>query len=270
MPKIIESIYNIRFLDELASRKTLIHELNPLVKLILTIIYIVAVLSFGKYDITGLLPYVFYPITIFTLAEIPFLKVFKRSLVALPFVAGMGIFNPLLDTETFVVILGVHISGGWISLATLMIKCSLTVLAGLLLIVTTGIERVASALRSLLVPKVFVTQLLLTYRYISVLLEEVSGVMKAYILRAPMDRGVSFKAAGSLLGQMLLRAFDRANRVYNSMVLRGFNGEYTFGTDRRLSKTSIVYFFLWIAFFITVRLFNIPEVLEKILTGVLR
>lgn len=270
MLKIIESIYNIRFLDELASKKTLIHSLSPTVKLIVTLVYLVIILSIRKYDILGLIPYFFYPVIIFALAEIPFLEMLKRSLAALPFVIGMGIFNPFIDTNTYAVIAGVHISGGWISFSTLLIKCNLTVLAGLLLVATTGIEKIASAMRRLYFPKIFVTQILLTYRYISVLLEEAARVLKAYQLRAPMEKGVSFKVFGSLLGQMLLRAFDRSSRVYNSMVLRGFNGDYVFGTNSRLSSTSMVYLFLWITFFVLARIFNIAEVVGKIVMEVIK
>lgn len=269
MANITESIYNIRFLDELAAKNTMIHKINPIVKLLVTIIYLLVVLSFGKYDIMGLLPYVFYPIIIFILSEVPFYPIFKKSLIVLPFVIGIGIFNPLFDTKTYIIILKIHISGGWISFISLIIKCSLTVLAGLLLIATTGIEKIALALRKLCVPKIFVTQFLLTYRYISVLLEETAEVIKAYHLRAPMQKGVSFKESGSLLGQILLRAFDRANRVYDAMVLRGFNGEYFTPADSKLSIGSVAYLFLCIAFFLLARFFNIPEVLGKIIMGVI-
>jgi cobalt/nickel transport system permease protein len=267
MSNIITSIYNIRYLDELSSKKTVIHELNSIVKLTVTIIYLIVVISFGKYEIIGLVPYVFYPIIIFVLSEVPFYEIFKKLLVILPFVIGIGIFNPLFDAQTYIVIGEIPISGGWISFAALIIKCSLTVLAGLLLIATTGIEKIAAALRKLLIPKIFVTQLLLTYRYISVLLEEAARIMKAYHLRAPMEKGISFKVIGSLLGQMLLRAFDRANRVYNAMILRGFDGEYAFGVHDKLSISSVSYLFLWISFFITARFFNIPEALGKIIMG---
>ncbi|MBE6068796.1 MAG: cobalt ECF transporter T component CbiQ [Clostridium lundense] len=269
MESITKSIYNIRLLDELAARNTIIHKINPIVKLLVTIIYLLVVLSFGKYDIIGLLPYVFYPIIVFILSEVPFLPMFRRSLIVLPFVIGVGIFNPLFDTKTYIIIWGIHISSGWISFASLIIKSSLTVLAGLLLIATTGIEKISLALRKLFVPKIFVTQFVLTYRYISVLLEETAQIIKAYHLRAPMQKGVSFKVSGSLLGQILLRAFDRANRVYDAMILRGFHGEYFFAVDSSLSIASITYLFLWGTFFLTARLFNIPELLGKIITGVI-
>lgn len=253
MSKMIDSIYNIRHLDELAAEKTIIHKMNPVVKLLVTIAYIIFVVSFGKYEITALIPYVFYPVIIFALSEIPFLKIINRVLIAMPFIIGIGIINPLFDNR------------GWISFASLVIKFSLTVTAGLLLIATTGIDKIAAALRKLFVPKIFVTQLLLTYRYISVLLEEAARIIKAYQLRAPLEKGVSLKASGSLLGQMLLRAFDRANRVYNAMVLRGFNGEYNFGVDNKLSTISILYLLLWASFFIAARLYNIPKLLERVI-----
>jgi cobalt/nickel transport system permease protein len=267
MANITSSIYNIRYLDELASNKTVIHAINPIVKLLVTVIYLVIVLSFGKYDIICLMPYVFYLAIIFGLSEVPFWELFKRSLVVLPFIIGMGIFNPIFDRRTYIVVEGISISFGWISFISLIIKCSLTVLSGLLLIATTGIEKIAVALRKLKVPKIFVTQVLLTYRYISVLLEEVERILKAYHLRAPMEKGVSIKASGSLMGLMLLRAFDRANRVYNAMKLRGFDGEYSFGIESRLTIWSIIYLFLWVIFFITVRFFNIPQILGQIIAG---
>lgn len=269
MSNIIDSIFNIRYLDELASKKSVIHNINPVVKLIVTLIYLVVVLSFGKYDIVPLIPYFFYPIIIFTLSETPFFQIFKRTLIVFPLIIGIGIFNPIFDTETYGVIFGVGISGGWVSFISLLIKCSLTVLAGFILICTTGIEKIAYALRKLFVPKIFVTQILLTYRYISVLLEETSRVLKAYHLRAPLEKGVSFKNSGSLLGQMLLRAFDRANRVYSAMVLRGFNGEYVFGREISMSIGSLLYLFLWVSFLIVARVYNIPEAFGNIIMGVL-
>lgn len=267
MSKIIHSIHNIRFLDELASKKTLIHDLHPVVKLLVTIVYIVVVLSFGKYEITALIPYVLYLIIIFTLSETPFFQIFKRSLMALPFIIAIGMFNPLFDTKTYVVIFGVDISAGWISFISLIIKYSLTVVASLLLIATTGIEKISSALRILFVPKIFVTQFLLTYRYIFVFLDETAQVIKAYHLRAPLEKGVSFKASGSLLGQILLRTFDRANRVYNAMLLRGFSGEFMFEKDKNISIGDVIYLLSWVIFFITARFFNISELLGNVLTG---
>lgn len=270
MPNIADSINKIRFLDELAEKRTWIHDIHPVCKLFVTIAYLFVVVSFGKYDTGRLLPFVFYPVVIFTIGELPVLPILKMMLVAAPFVLGIGIFNPLLDKSVVAVFFGVPISGGWISFFSLMLKCGLTVVAALLLLATTGMERIALALRMIRVPKIFVLQLLLTYRYITVLIEEANRIWNAYMLRAPGQKGVSFKAWGSLAGQMLMRSFDRAQRVYQAMGLRGFNGEYNPGCIRKPTVKDFIYFTCWLVFFAVSRYYNLPGLIGTVVTGVMK
>lgn len=268
MANIVDYIHNVYYLEELSYKKTIIHILDPLIKLIVTIGYIVTIISFGKYDFLKLIPLVFYPIAIFAIAEIPVLKILKRVLTVMPFVIGVGIFNPIIDNELYLSVGQLNISTGWISFITLILKSSLTVLSTLLLIATTGMDKIGMALRRLKVPKIFVTQLLLTYRYISVFMEEGASILKAYHLRAPMVKGVSVKDLGSILGNMLLRTFDRAGRIYDAMVLRGFRGEYELKQDNKISVKSILYLVLWSIFFILVRKFNVSEIVGYFVMGV--
>ena len=127
---------------------------------------------------------------------------------------------------------GLIISRGWVTFLSILIKSCLSVGISLLLIATTGMDILAAALRMLKVPKIFVLQLLLTYRYISVLIEEVSRMMRAYTLRAPSQKGIHRSVWGSFVGQLILRTFDRAQRIYQSMALRGFKGEYHTGNNK--------------------------------------
>ena len=159
MTNIFNSIYNIRLLDELSEKKTLIHSIHSLIKLMVTIGYIISILSFNKYEILGLVPFVFYLIITFNIAEIPYLPFLKRLLFIIPFVISIGIFNPIFDKNTLKIIFGITISAGFFSLFSLLIKCSLTVLAVFLLIATTGIENISSALRIIFIPKIFNIQI---------------------------------------------------------------------------------------------------------------
>ena len=77
----------------------------------------------------------------------------------------------------------------------LVVKGVLCFLAVYLLIATTGMERVCAALRQLHVPRVLVTTILLTYRYIVLLLQEGNRISTAYALRAP-GRRASISAPG--------------------------------------------------------------------------
>lgn len=268
MSSIVDSIYSMRHLDDLSRKKTFIHEIHPLAKLIVTISFLIVVVSFGKYEIGSLLPLFFYPVIIFAFAEIPAAPILKRLLFIEPLIIGIGILNPLLAKETFQ-IGGITLSVGWITFLSIVIKSGLTVTAALLLVAITGMDKLAAALRMLKIPKIFVLQLLLTYRYISVLVEEVARMLRAYSLRAPQQKGIQRSAWGSFAGQLLLRTFDRAERVYQAMRLRGFEGEYNTGEDKKFRLKDFLYVFAWILFFAMARIYNIPQLIGSLLTGVI-
>ncbi|MDP2844077.1 MAG: cobalt ECF transporter T component CbiQ, partial [Acetobacterium sp.] len=75
----------INSLEEMADGNTIIHHLHPMVKLITTMLYLVLVISFSPYNITGLMVFAFYPVILMALSEIPYKPLLKRLLVALPF-----------------------------------------------------------------------------------------------------------------------------------------------------------------------------------------
>lgn len=253
----MNSSYNMRHLDELAKKETAIHRIHPLAKLITTVAFLTAVASFGKYEISRLMVFFFYPVIVFAFAEIPIAPVLKRILIIEPLIIGIGILNPLFERNTFV-IGGITLSAGWISFLSIFLKCGLTVAAALLLIATTGMDKLAAALRMLKVPQIFVLQLMLTYRYISVLTEEVERMLRAYSLRSPGQRGIHISAWGSFTGQLILRTFDRAQRVYQAMCIRGFTGEYNTGESQKIKAGDFLYMIGWILFFAMARMYNIP------------
>lgn len=267
MSKMTDSLYHIRLLDDLARGNSSVHRLHPLAKLLVTLVYLVMVVSFGRYEVAAILPFVFFPIFIAAIAEIPAKPILNRLLLASPLILGIGILNPIFDRGTAVVG-GISFSSGWLTFLSIAVKGALTVTAGLLLIATTGMDRLAAALRMLKVPKIFVLQLLLTYRYISVLIEEGSRMTQAYMLRAPGQKGIRPGVWGSFAGNLLLRTYDRAQRVYDSMILRGFSGEYRTGGIPKIRPEDIAFVTGWSLFFILVRIYNIPALLGSLLTGV--
>lgn len=213
-------------MDELAAGRSIIHRVHPLCKLFVTVIYIVTVVSFHKYDITGLIVMVLYPAVMYQAAQIPVFLCFYKLRVVLPFVCAAGLVNPFLD-HTIVIQAGdLVITGGMMSMAVLMLKGCLALAASFLLMATTPVDSLCRALRMIHVPEVLTTLLLLTYRYIGIMVEEASVMMRAYSLRAPRQKGVHITAWGSFLGQLWLRSMDRAEELYSSMLLRGFRGEF--------------------------------------------
>ncbi len=266
MSKIGNAIYEMHHMDSIASRDQWVNHIHPLVKLVLTVFYITLTVSFSKYDIIGLLGMGIYLLVMFNLAELSFRDCLWRLRIILPLVCIVGIANPFFDRIP--IPLGpIYITTGIISMITLMLKGVFSVLASYLLIATTTIEQICYALRRMHIPAVLVTQILLTYRYISVLLDEANRITQAYMLRAPRQKGVHFKVWGSLAGQLLLRSIDRANEVYESMTLRGFKGEFSYiGEQSHFQRSDLLYFCFWIIIMILIRKYPVLLIAGSLFT----
>ena len=163
MSRMGNAIYEINAMGTLAARDQWMNQVHPLVKFILTIGYIVVVVSFPKYDLIGLLGMAVYLIAGFLLAELSFGKCLRRLRVVLPLVCMVGLANPFFDRAA-VWIGGFCIRAGVISMFTLMLKGIFAVLASYLLIATTTLEQICYALQLLHVPRIMVTQVMLTER----------------------------------------------------------------------------------------------------------
>lgn len=254
MKKISRAIREIQMIDTMANADQWVNRLHPLVKLWVTVIYIGVTVSFPKYNLGGLLAMAVYPVIIFIAGGLRFFDGVRRVAVVLPFVCIIGIFNPFFDRKTAFEIGGLAVSCGVISMVNLMIKGVLTVFAAYLLVVSTTIEKICGALRQMRLPQIFVTQILLSYRYVFVLLSEAERITEAYSLRAPGQGGIHFKAWGPLAGQLLLRSMDRAEAVYESMCIRGYHGEFYYGGSVRMRGRDVCYLIIWTSVFIIIRL----------------
>ena len=213
-------------MDDLAAGDSPIHRLHPAAKLLVTIAYIVTVTSFGRYDLSGLVPMALFPAVLFQVSGVPVKTCFYKLRIVLPLVMAVGLFNPLFDKTPLVRLGTLAVSGGVVSMLALMLKGVLCLTVSFLLAATTSIDRLCAALRRMHVPSFLVTLLLLTYRYVSVLGRELSVMTDAYRLRAPGQKGIHVSAWGSFLGQLLLRSADRAQELYAGMCLRGYNGRF--------------------------------------------
>ena len=264
MDKIDSAAFELREMDELAAMQSPVHSLHPLAKLFITIAYIFITVSFGKYELSGLITLVLYPVFMFQLSGVPMQMCFHKLRFVMPLVCAVGLFNPFFDHSVAMQLGTVTITGGIISMITLMLKGIFCLMASFLLIATTSIDSICSALRKLHVPSMITTLLLLTFRYVSVMIEEVSTMSTAYKLRAPGQKGIHFSAWGSFLGQLLLRSMDRAHELYESMLLRGFNGSFTYADSQKAMSRDYIFTAAALSFFILCRYVNIAELIGSI------
>ena len=248
-----KALHELGEMDELAAGASPIHSLCAPAKLLTTIAYIAVVLSFKKYQLSGLIVMILYPVLLFQISGVSVGSFFYKLRIVLPLVMAVGLFNPIFDREILLRIGSVGISGGVISMATLMMKGVFCLMASYLLMATTPIDVLCAALRKFRLPSTLVTLLLLTYRYIGVMTEELAVMTEAYALRAPGQRGIHISAWGSFLGQLLLRSMDRAQELYGSMLLRGFHDHFHYVQIPPFRLDSAVYMAVSAAFIALVR-----------------
>ena len=264
MDKLSQAQAELREMDTLAAGNSPVHRLHPLCKLVVTIVYIATVVSFPKYDFTGLMVMVLYPVALFQAAGIPLRTCFYKLRAVLPLVCAVGLVNPFLDRVPLMQLGGLTVTGGMVSMVTLMLKGVFSLMASFLLISTTPMDTLCAALRKLHVPSILTTLLLLTYRYIGVLLEQAAIMTEAYRLRAPGQKGIHISAWGSFLGQLLLRSMDRAQELYGNMLLRSFRGDFFYADVPPCKLGGVIYMIACGDLFLLARLVPVASALGNL------
>ena len=250
-------------MEQLAAEDSVIHRIHPTPKVVLTLFYILVVLSFPRYGISGLVPMLFFPAIATSMSGTSYGPLLKRAAFALPFAAAAGLGNIFFNREPAFYLSSITVTYGMLSCLSLIIKTLLTVFAALLLASTTPFVKIHGSLVQMRVPEIIGLQLILTYRYISVLLEEASKMYCAYSLRSAEQGGVRLRDMGSFLGQMILRGFDRAERVYAAMKCRGFNGASSIGRAAPMTASGVLLTGAVAALILVPRVCNISQLIGK-------
>lgn len=269
MNKVDRGFLDIRYLDTLAQGDSWIHRLDPRSKLITTLIFTIAVVSFNKYEISSLLPFFLYPTVLLAVGNIPLGYVCRKILLVLPFAVLIGIFNPLIDRSVHLFIGTIGLTGGWVSFFSILIRFILTVGTALIFVGVTSFNGFCLALQKLRVPEIFIVQLLFLYRYLFVLMEEAIRMIRARSLRTFGGRGLGLKTFGVLIGQLLLKTLDRAERIHLAMLSRGFDGKINMIRPLVFGSREVFFILGWSALFLLMRMYNIPKLAGSGVLGML-
>ncbi|MBQ7567857.1 cobalt ECF transporter T component CbiQ [bacterium] len=213
----INALYS---LEQLAAGDTVLHRLHPLGKLLVTFAYLICLLSLDCSSLHRLAPFLFYPIICTAIAAIPAGMILSRAALALPFALLAGISNVFINRTPALRIGGIILSAGMISLLVLALRALLSVSAVLLLVAVTPFPKLTEQLRRLHMPELLIALTEMTYRYLGILAEEGANMLTAFRLRSCGSQWPHLQLFGSMTGQLLLRSFDRAERVYHAIQCR--------------------------------------------------
>ena len=231
MGDISKAISNIRKIDELGDKYTMIHKIDSSIKIIVTIIYVIKVLSIKQFIISDITSIVLYPLILFKFGKVPVKFILKKVLFILPLILGLSVINLIIDFSYSEIYFSV----------LLLFKCIFTLIGALLLMVTTGINNLAFGLKKLKIPNILIMQILMLHRYIILMMEECYRVKSAYELRTLGEKSMTMKDYGQIVGQMLLKTIDRSEKVYEAMKLRGFDGDLYINSNKKAGFIDFLY-----------------------------
>jgi cobalt/nickel transport system permease protein len=267
MASLHSAVLDLKRLDLLANGSSTIHRLDARAKVLVTLVFIICVVSFSRYELTALFPFVIFPVVMISLAGLPLRFLLRKIIMICPFVLAVGIFNPVFDRQILLQLGPLGISGGWISFASILARSLLTVGAAYILVGTTGFSAVCQAFERLGMPQVFAVQLLFLYRYIFVLTAESGRASRARELRSCGKRGQGIRSFGSLTGHLLLRTWQRAERIHMAMLARGFTGEFHARRQSGFGIAEILFVLGWSMLFIVLRMQNATQMMGSLVMG---
>lgn len=266
---LLENIsFDFRQFDLLAEQSTHRSGLpSPVISVLTTLACIVSVASFDRYSVSALLPYFLYPLVLSILSCLPGRVLLAKVLLVLPFALLIAIMNPLLDRSVACQFGQVTISGGWISFSSIMLRAALTAAAALSLLAATGFSALCSALERLGLPLPLVSQLLFMYRYLHLLIDDARMASKARVLRSQGNQGMGIRPYSSMLSHLLIRSWERAERIHMAMLARGFKGQFPARYQRATRLYDYIWLLGWLTLFILCRIKNLPLLLGRSING---
>ena len=114
------------------------------------------------------------------------------------------------------------------------------------------------ALHRLKIPEILIHQLLFTIRYVKVLREEMDRIRNAMKIRgfSPALNEHTFRSYGYLMGMMLVKSFERSERIYQAMKCRGFSGNFYLLDEFHFSNKDIFFGLIMLSGFVLLGVFQ--------------
>lgn len=256
-------------LERSAGRRSLLQGFDARAKLLVTVVFLVSMLSVPLVRLSEILLFALFPIVTAALGGLSYGTLFRRSLVVLPFVAFVGVFNLFYEREPAFAVGTLVVTRGWVTFLAIILRGLLSVQALLVMISSTGFYRLCRAMQRLGVPSLFTTQLLFVYRYVYVLIEEAMAMQRARDARSFGRGSYPLRVWGTLIGQLLIRTFDRAERIGRAMLARGFTGRIPDGAAGHTawSRRDTLFLTAWSVLLILMRVFHPAERISALLNN---
>jgi len=235
-------------IDRIASLSGPLHAMDPRVKLVVTLLFVLLVVltpdgwfvSFGIY--AALLA------AVMTASRLPASYIAVRSLTIIPFALAVSIFvpfttpGPVIREFTAGPFYITVTTTGLVRFASLGLRALISFFATIMLVASTRFGDLMGAAGKLGLPSKIVEVMSFMYRYLFIIIDEAAHMVLARDLRSFRGTKMSIlTASGGIVGALFVRSFEHADRLYNAMLLRGYSGKPNALAPMHIHGADIVY-----------------------------
>ena len=220
------------YIDQYSGLDSIVARLDPRIKIItfLSLIIFTVVTpasSRQEFCLQGLLAF-----AILSVSRMPASFIFKKSLVVIPFVVAVSIFNLIAGRQTI---------GAF---SAIFAKSVLSVVYLILLVATTRFPDLMKAFERLKCPRLIITILSFMYRYVFVIEDELMTMQVAKESRSFGGPALfHVKVFSNILASLFIRSYEHAEEVYLAMCARGFDGNIRTLSEFKLRMADGVFLF---------------------------
>ena len=235
--------------EHFAIGDSFIHRLDPRVKIVVVFLFSVVVAVSTRFVV--LVSALAMGVCVTWLAGLPTKELLRRLVPINIFIIFLWFFLPFTfeGKPLFSVgpLVGTH--EGVLYATQITIKSNAIVVVLIALVSSTSILTLGHAMHELRVPKKIVHLFFFTYRYVHVIYREYFRLVNAMKIRGfrPGTNIHTYKTLAYLVGMLLVRSCDRAQRVHRAMVCRGFRGNLYSLSEFSLRTTDVIFLILMLA-----------------------
>jgi cobalt/nickel transport system permease protein len=214
--------------EPFAVGNTLIHRLDPRIRVGLTVLYAFVVAL--AYQFSVLTAALILSSTLIVISRVSIKEVLRRMVIVNTLFLLLWLVLPFTFNGKVLTRIGSFAIyyPGVVFAAQITLKSNAILLAFIALIATMPLATLGHALHRLSVPEKIVHLLLLTYRYLFVIEQEYLRLIRAVKIRGfrPGTNANTYRTYSYVIGMLFVRAAARAERVHQAMLCRGFNGKF--------------------------------------------
>jgi cobalt/nickel transport system permease protein len=252
------------YLDKYADKNSLLHCIDPRVKITVFVAFILSVVFTGPSSFVVFAAYGAIIVALIIISQVPPGYVLKRSLVVIPFVLAITIFVPFFKKGE---VIGGYSLGnlrldltydGLLVVWNVLVKSYLSVLCMILLTSTTRYTHLLRGLGKLKCPALIVMVLSFMYRYVFLFEDELDKMKQAKAARTiGGSRWFHTKALANILGNLFVRSYERGESVYLAMCARGFDGEIRTMNELKLVRQDFLFLLIMISVLAGIKLLDV-------------